>query len=74
MIWSNPSFRLTFEEKLLLKELANGPREDRDCTPHRVLVGEGLARRIDIGMIEITDAGRARISHDIATPTEASHE
>jgi hypothetical protein len=48
---------LTYEEELLLANLLDGPQEDRDCTPHRVLVNTGLARRVDIGQIEITAAG-----------------
>ena len=49
--------RLTYEEQLLLANLLDGAQEDRDCTPHRVLVNRGLARRVDIGQIEITAAG-----------------
>lgn len=48
---------LTYEEKLLLTRLKEGPRPDRDGIPERVLVNTGLARRIDVGQIEITDGG-----------------
>ena len=50
--------RMTYEDKMLLSALVDCPQEDRDCHPHRVLVNLGLAKRVDIGQIEITDAGR----------------
>jgi hypothetical protein len=49
---------LTYEENLLLDRLVEGPQPDRDCIPERVLVSTGMARRIDPGMLEITNAGR----------------
>lgn len=54
------SFALTNEEKILLRLLAEGQRDDRDSIPERVLVNTGLARRVGIGRIEITEAGRLR--------------
>lgn len=54
--------RLTYEEELLLANLLDGPMEDRDCTPHRILVNKGYARRIDIGKIEITTAGLDKLA------------
>jgi hypothetical protein len=50
---------LTYEERLLLKALAAGPQDDRDCIPERVLVNTGLAERFGIGQIQITAAGRS---------------
>lgn len=53
-------FKFTYEEKLLLSSLADGnPQDDRDCTPHRVLINRGLAQRTGVGQMEITNAGRA---------------
>lgn len=51
---------LTYEERLLLKLIAVGPREDRDGIPERVLVNRGYAERFDPGMLRITDKGRER--------------
>lgn len=50
---------LTFEERMLLRELQSGPQDDRDCIPERVLVNRGLARRVGTGLIEVTGEGRA---------------
>ncbi|WP_027578461.1 hypothetical protein [Bradyrhizobium sp. Ai1a-2] len=52
------STQLTSEEQMLLNELMKGPRTDHDRIPERVLVNTGMARRVDPGMIEITNAGR----------------
>jgi hypothetical protein len=52
---------LTYEEQLLLAELLDGPKPDRNGKPERMLVGLGFARRIDIGQIEITAAGVNRL-------------
>lgn len=55
-------FNLTYEEKLLLKMLAEAPRDDTDCIPHRVLINLGYAKRRDDGLIEITANGREALS------------
>lgn len=48
----------TSDELFLLNRLLLGPQRDYDTIPDRVLVNTGMARRVDPGMIEITDAGR----------------
>lgn len=58
---STNDLKLTFEEQLLLRELAKGLVEDHDATPHRVLVGRGYAQRLPDGMIKITNAGMAAL-------------
>lgn len=47
---------LTFEERLLLDRLrADGPQEDRDRIPERVLVNLGLAERFGTGQIKAVE-------------------
>jgi len=48
---------LTYNEQLVLALLLDGPRDDYDGIPERVLVNRGFAHRIDPGKIEITAAG-----------------
>ena len=53
------NFEYTSEERMLLTHLAQGQQIDHDRIPERVLVNTGMARRVDPGMIEITNAGRS---------------
>ncbi|NEV75493.1 hypothetical protein DYI24_00155 [Rhodopseudomonas sp. BR0C11] len=53
-----PMIELATEEKDLLRRLAASKVEDSDTTAERLVVNCGLARRVDPGMLEITEAGR----------------
>ena len=50
--------QMTFEEKLTLRLLLQGPRLDCDTIVDRVLINCDLAERCGIGCMKITDVGR----------------
>lgn len=59
------NIHLTYEEMLLLRSLRDGAKPDHDRTPDRVLVNGGFARRVDPGMIEITERGSIRATQPL---------
>lgn len=54
--------KLTSEEIILLRALDGRTRTDDDTYPIRVLINMGYARRLGLGQITITEAGRQRLA------------
>ena len=63
---------LTYGERLLLSHLDLQSCEDRDTIADRVLVNRGYAERFHayggVGMLRITDAGRAMLASSRSSP------